>query len=84
MSKPTSAVKRKYNKTAYHRHEFSVGINTMLDHLLDKYKRDPQNNLSELIRKLLCQHFGIEPDEIYHPYYLERQNGEWVKVFNDD
>jgi len=84
LSKPSSAVKRKYNKSAYHRHEFSVGINTKLDYLLEKYKSNPKNNLSELIRNLLCQHFGVEPGEIYSPYYLRRINGEWVKVPNDD
>ena len=84
MSKPSSAVKRKYNKSAYHRYEFSVGVNTKLDHLLEIYKNDPKNNLSELIRNLLCRHFDVEPGEIYSPYYLQRVNGEWVKVPNDD
>jgi hypothetical protein len=84
LSKPSSAVKRKYNKSAYHRYEFSVGVNTKLDHLLEIYKNDPKNNLSELIRNLLCRHFDVEPGEIYSPYYLQRVNGEWVKVPNDD
>jgi len=84
LSKPSSAVKRKYNKSAYHRYEFSVGINTKLNYLLEKYKGNSKNNLSELIRNLLCQHFGIEPDEIYSVAYLERINGEWVWVPNDE
>jgi len=84
MSKPTSAVKRKYNKMAYQRYEFSVGRNTELDHLLKKYKGNPQNNMSELIRSLLCQHFGVEPDEVYSPWRLQRIDGEWAKIFNED
>ena len=84
MSKPSSAVKRKYNKLAYHRYEFSVGIDTKLDYLLEKYKSDPKNNLSGLIRNLLCKHFNVEPDEIYSPDYFRRINGEWVKVPNGD
>jgi len=84
LSKPSSAVKRKYNKAAYHRYEFSVSINTKLDYLLEKYKSDPKNNLSKLIRDLLCKHFNVEPDEIYTPYYFQRVNGEWVEVPNKD
>jgi len=84
VSKPSSAVKRKYNKSAYHRHEFSVGVNTKLGYVLEKYKSDPKNNLSGLIRDLLCQHFDVEPSEIYSPYYFKRINGEWVTVPNDD
>ena len=84
MSKSSSAVKRKYNKSAYHRYEFSVSINTKLDYILEKYKSDPKNNLSKLIKNLLCQHFDVEPDEIYCPYYLRRINGEWVRVPNVD
>lgn len=83
MSKPSSAVKRKYNKSTYHRYEFSVNINTKLDYLLEKYKINPKNNLSALIRNLLCQHFDVEPDEIYSPYYMQKINGEWVKIPND-
>jgi len=84
LSKPTSAVKRKYNKSAYHRYEFSVNINTKLDYLLENYKNDPKNNLSKLIKNLLSQHFDVEADELYSPYYLKRVDGEWVKVPNDD
>jgi len=51
ISKPTFAVKRKYNKMAYQRYELSVGINTKMDHLLKIYKSDPQNNLSELMSR---------------------------------
>jgi len=84
LSKPSSAVKRKYNKSTYHRYEFSVNINTKLDYLLEKYKGNPNNNFSELIRNLLCQHFDIEPNEIYSPFHSQRINGEWVWVPNDD
>jgi len=72
MSKTTSASKRKYNKMAYHRYEFSVGIDTELDYLLEEYKRVPGNSLSRLLKELLCEHFGIEPYEIHVLYHFER------------
>ena len=83
MAKPTSAVKRKYNKSAYERHEFSVGVGTLLAHKISEYKQD--NSLSALVKDLLAAHFGIYPDELYVPYYLKRlENGETVKVPNPD
>ena len=79
MSKATSAVKRKYNKSAYDRHEFSVGTDTLLAHKIGEYKQ--KNSLSALIKGLLANHFGVEQDELYVPYYYERlANGEIVKV----
>jgi predicted amidophosphoribosyltransferase len=83
MSKPTSAVKRKYNKGAYHRYEFSVNQDTKLDYLLERYKSNGETSLSELIKKLLCQHFDVEPDEIYVPYRIQRISGQWVQVPNE-
>ena len=83
MSKPTSAVKRKYNKGAYHRYEFSVKVDAKLDYLLERYKSTGETSLSELIKKLLAQHFDVEPDEIYVPYHIRRVNGQWVQVPNE-
>ena len=85
MSKPTSAVKRKYNKSVYHRYEFTVNMATKLDYLVEKYKSQPSNSLSDLIRQLLCQYFGIDYDEIYvHSRYIRNDAGEWIIVPNND
>ena len=70
MSKPTSAVKRKYNKAVYRRYEFSIKLDSKLNYKLEQYKADSETDLSELIRGLLCQHFGVDTDEIYAPYHL--------------
>ncbi len=65
MSKPTSAVKRKYNKAAYDRHEFSVGKDTELAHRLMA-----EINVSGLIKDLLCEHYGISLTQM-HDYISE-------------
>ena len=83
MSKTTSASKHKYNKSAYHRYEFSVKVDLKLDYLLERYKTDGESSLSELIRGLLCQHFEVDEDEIYTPYYLQKVNGQWTHVPNE-
>jgi hypothetical protein len=83
VSKPTSAVKRKYNKSAYHRYEFSVNVDTKLNYLLEKYMSDPKNSLSSLIKNLLCQHFNVGMNEIYVPYHIGRdKDGNLVKIPN--
>ena len=83
MSKPTSAVKRRYNKAAYRRYEFSVKIDTKLNYLLEQYKNEPDNSLSELIKELLCQYFKVHIDELYIPYHLQKnENGKWIKIPN--
>jgi len=83
MSKTTSAVKRKYNKGAYHRYEFSVKVDSKLYYMLERYKTNDETNLSELIRNLLGRHFDVDPEELYSPYYLRKINGEWTKVPNE-
>ena len=83
MSKPTSAMKRKYNKAAYHRYEFSVKLDTKLDYLLERYKASGETSLSGLIKDLLCQHFAVEADEIYIPYCIRKINGQWTQVPNE-
>jgi hypothetical protein len=65
MSKPTSAVKRKYNHTTYDRHEFSVGKDTELAHRL---MAEP--NVSGLIKNLLCAHYDISVSQM-HDYIAE-------------
>lgn len=68
MSKPTSAVKRKYNKAAYDRHEISVGKDTELAHRLLQ-----ESNVSSLIKELLCRHYGIMITEM-HDYGAIQKN----------
>jgi len=83
MSKTTSAAKRRYNKAAYKRYEFSVKIDTKLNYLLEQYKSETDNSLSELIKELLCQYFMVHVDELYFPYRLQKnENGKWVRVPN--
>jgi hypothetical protein len=65
VSKPTSAVKKKYNKAAYDRHEISVGKDTELAHRLLA-----ENNVSALIKNLLCEHYGISLDQ-RHDYLAD-------------
>lgn len=60
MSKPSSSVKRKYNKAAYDRREFSVGKDTELAHRLMI-----EENVSGLIKSLLCQHYGIAENQMH-------------------
>lgn len=64
MSKPTAAVKRKYNKAAYDRYEFSIGKDTELTHRLMA-----ESNVSALIKQLLCEHYQIALDQ-RHNYSL--------------
>ena len=83
MSKPTSATKRKYNKGAYRRYEFSVKVDTKLNHLIEQYKNNGETSLSELIKNLLCQHFEVEAEDIYVSCHIRRINGQWTRVQNE-
>jgi hypothetical protein len=67
LSKPTSAVKRKYNKAAYDRHEISVGKDTELAHRLMA-----ENNVSGLIKELLCKHYSITASQLHD--YIGNKN----------
>jgi hypothetical protein len=62
MSKSTSAVKRKYNKDTYVRHEFSVRMDTLLSEKIIEYKET--DSLSELVKELLAGHFGVSAEEM--------------------
>jgi len=83
MSKPTSATKRKYNKGAYQRYEFSIKVDTKLNYLLEQYKSDGETSLSELIRNLLCKHFKVEAEDTYVPYRIQKINGQWIQIQNE-
>ena len=66
MSKTSSASKNKYNKKAYQRYEFVVGVDKRLNYLLDAHKQKG-SNVSELIKTLLAKHFEVDPEENYFP-----------------
>ena len=83
MSKPTSAMKRKYNKATYRRYEFSVKLDTKLNYLLERYKTNSEASLSELIKNLLCQHFEVKSEETYTPCHIRKIDGQWTPVPNE-
>jgi len=70
MSKPSSTVKRRYNKAAYKRYEFSVRIDSSLNYMLEQQKDNPEG-ISGLIKKLLCNHFGVSSTDIYVPNHFK-------------
>jgi len=72
MSKTSSAVKRKYNKSAYRRYEFSVGVDKKLNYLLEDYK-EKGGNVSELIKTTLAAHFNVAPDEDFFPTKYDKE-----------
>jgi len=78
--KPSTKYKMKYNRQTYKRYEFNVRGDSILNGIIERYKQEPNNNFSELIKSCLCQYFGIdrhEADHIYVPYYIAR-NGEHI------
>ena len=63
MTLPSTRYKLKYNRMAYRRYEFNLGIDSKLNALVERYKSYPDNNLSHLIKTLLCGYFGIQEYE---------------------
>ncbi len=85
MSKPSSKVKRKYNKAAYDRYEFSVRKDTLLSYAVEQFMNQPDNSLSALIKDLLADHFKITVDELYVPFHYQKNAcGQWIEVPNSD
>jgi len=89
MSKASTKAKLKYNRGAYRRYEFNLGIDSKLNAIVERYKACPDNNLSGLLKTLLCGHFCIdinEADSLYTPYYITRDgnipNTELDKYFD--
>jgi len=73
MTKASTRAKMKYNRCAYRRYEFNLGIDSKLNALVEKYKSLPGSNLSNLIKTLLCSYFGInanEADDYFAEYYI--------------
>ena len=88
LSKASTKAKMKYNRRAYKRYEFNLGIDTKLNALVERYKSYPGGNLSELVKKLLCGHFGIsfaEGEGLYAQYFITKDgnvpNTELDKYF---
>ena len=79
-----SKAKRKYNKANYRRYEFSVRLDSKLEYLLNLYLSKPGNSLSNLVKSLLCQHFGVNPDDIWVPVRFCSADGDWVEVPNNE
>ena len=77
MGKTSSASKNKYNKNAYKRYEFVVGVNKKLNYLLDEHKQKG-GNVSELVKNLLATHFEIDPNENYFPLRFDK-DGQLVQ-----
>jgi len=77
MPNPRTKAKMKYNRQAYRRYEFNLGVDSKLNALVERYKSYPDSNLSQLIKSLLCGHFGISVDEgeSNYPEYFMRQDG---------
>lgn len=82
--KSSTKSKLKYNRVAYKRYEFNVRVDSLLNGIIERYKLNPDNNLSELIRSCLCLHFGLsrmEADLIYVEFHYGK-NGE--RIFNNE
>ena len=62
--KPSTKYKMKYNRGNYKRYEFNVRIDSKLCGIIDRYKREPNNNLSELVKSCLCQQMAIPFTEL--------------------
>jgi hypothetical protein len=80
MSKFNTKSKMKYNRANYRRYEFNLRIDGKLNAIVERYKSDPGNNLSNLMKKLLCKYFNItlnEADDIL-PQYHFGSNGEHI------
>jgi hypothetical protein len=70
----------RYNRAAYRRYEFNLGVDSKLNAVVERYKANPANNLSRLLKELLCGHFGVnidEADDIF-PEYHYGSKGERV------
>lgn len=71
MGKASTAAKRKYNKSAYVRYEFSVRIDSSLAYKLEEEKANSVN-ISAVIKQLLCEHYGVADDDLHVPEHFKR------------
>ena len=74
--------KMKYNRNTYKRYEFNVRADSKLNELIERYKKTPDSNLSEVIKSCLCIHFGIDrdvADGIFVPYRFDRHTDDRIR-----
>jgi hypothetical protein len=57
MSMPSTKSKMKYNRAAYRRYEFNLRMDSKLTAIIERYKSNPENHLSSLIKELLCRYW---------------------------
>ncbi len=84
MSQTETQRKMKYNRANYKRYEFNVQLDSKLNAIIERYKSNPDNNLSELIKSCLCLHFGIDreaADQIFVAYHFGEDN---TKISNNE
>jgi hypothetical protein len=81
MSKTSTESKKKWNKANYKRYEFNVGLDKKLNYCLEEYMKE--NSVSELIKTLLAEHFGISADENYFPYHYDKDGNLIADILND-
>ena len=89
MTLTSTRYKLKYNRNAYRRYEFSLGVDSKLNALVERYKIYPDANLTRLLKTCLCDYFGItiqEADDYYPAYFFTstsmRINPELDKYFD--
>lgn len=83
MGNNKTTAKLKYNRENYKRYEFNIRVDSKLNAIVERYKEQPDNNLSELIKSCLCQYFCIDradADSLYVPYRLQDGN----KITNNE
>lgn len=86
MTMASTRSKMKYNRNAYRRYEFNLGIDSKLNSLVERYKSYPDGNLSGLIKTLLCGYFGIsefEAEQIYCEYHFDNSAPDGKRINNE-
>lgn len=82
MSKTSTKDKRKYNKETYRRYEISVRADTKLNRALETYRENMDDSVSNLIKTLLCTHFGLDIDELFVEHYIALIEGKTIYTPN--
>lgn len=68
MGTNQTKAKMKYNRATYKRYEFNVREDSKLNAIIERYKLDSENSLSELVKLSLCEYFGIGREEAECPF----------------
>ena len=59
-TKTSTTVKNRYNKRTYREYRFTVRRDSPLNDAIEKFKEENPNELSNLIKVLLSEHFEAE------------------------